>query len=553
MKPPAPRSFQAPPADARNTPLIGRATPAATARRRTPSPSPVPDVTVPEAPGVDPLIGQTPLGQYRILEKLGEGGFGAAYLAEQVGVQRLAVIKVLHTRFLDADEVVRRFEREAAVLAKLDNQHLVRLYNFGKLDGGQLFLAMEHGGDATLAEAIRANGRLEVDLALLIAQQVCEALEEAHQHAIVHRDLKPQNILLARKGTHDWVKVVDVGIAKILDTPDATEPGRGALTRSGAIIGTPAYFSPEQARGLSVDARSDLYAVGVVLYEMLIGQLPLVGLTPREYARAHNADRPTGYKSHGVDLPSWLEQLVMKALEKDPAKRFQTAQEMQDALGAAREQIFRGPRRIGLRRVVLAASGVAVAAAAATAVVLVRGTADEDPVAVEIASPVAPPRRQVATGKLEGVPAGATVPPDPPAAAAPSRTATVAEPPRPAAIPAQTRKLVPQTHALAPPPASVAPAPGVDSAAARLLEEAAQLQQQHDIRAALLRLERALAMGPSQQIQVRALRSLAELNYRGGNSRRALGNYERLRPLVVESEWAAVDARIQLLREELGQ
>jgi serine/threonine-protein kinase len=438
-------------------------------------------------------------------------------------------------------------------LAKLDNQHLVRLYNFGELDDGQLFLAMEYGGSATLADAIRANGSLEVDRALLIAQQVCEALEEAHQHAIVHRDLKPQNILLGRKGTQDWVKVVDVGIAKILDTAEVSETGRAALTRSGSIIGTPAYFSPEQARGLSVDARSDLYTVGVVLYEMLVGQLPLVGLTPLDYVRAHTVDRPTPFKSHGLDLPSWVEQLVMKALEKDPAKRFQTAQEMQDALGAARERIFRTPKRVGRRRAVLAASGIALVAVAAAAVLLVRGTADEDPVPVEIVSPVARPQRPLGTAKLEGAPTGATGLSD-------VTTLDLASPQVPAVAlqkkptPTQTRNVSPETHMLAPPPPSVAaaPSPGADPAAARLLEEAAQLQEQRDPQAALLRLERALALGPSRQFQVRALRSLAELNYRGGNSRRALGDYERLRPLVTGSERAAVDARIQLLREELG-
>src|SRR5438552_593131 len=151
--------------------------------------------------GPDPLIGTRPIGQYQIIRKIGAGGFGAVYLAEQIGVDRKAVIKVLHKKSDDPELFVKRFEREAAVLARLDNPHLVRLYNFGKLDDGQLFVAMEYGGDATLASAMQESGRLEPDRALLIAEQICEALEEAHQHGIVHRDLKPHNILLGRKGT----------------------------------------------------------------------------------------------------------------------------------------------------------------------------------------------------------------------------------------------------------------------------------------------------------------------------------------------------------------
>ena len=353
------------------------------------------------AAGADPLIGQRPLGQYEIVRKIGEGGFGAVYLAEQSGIGRKAVIKVLRKQLVDSDIFVKRFEREAAVLAQLDNQHLVRLYNFGELDDGQLFLAMEYGGDATLADVIKSGGPLQPDRALLVLSQVCEALEEAHRHGIVHRDLKPQNILLSRKATQDWAKVVDVGIAKILEAEEAGGE-QASLTRSGMIIGTPAYFSPEQARGFSIDARSDLYSAGVVLYEALSGSLPIAGMTPMDYVRAHAVEQPVPLRKRGVQVPPFVEQLVMKALEKEPAKRFQSAGEMAGALRAARERLYSDAGRGGRGRMVYVGIAVALAAVAAVVYAVARGKPPAAPVAA-----VAPSTDGAL--KLSGIPPAARV------------------------------------------------------------------------------------------------------------------------------------------------
>jgi serine/threonine-protein kinase len=290
----------------------------------------------------DTLIGSTLLGQFTLLQRIGAGGFGAVYLAEQIGLSRKAVVKIAHPA-LAADPVFhQRFQREAKVLASLDHHHLVKLYNFGELPSGQTFLVMEYGGDRTLSDEIRQLGQIPVDRSLRIIEQICDALTEAHERGIVHRDLKPANILIGRKNDDDWIKVVDVGIAKLLDKRGEM-PERETLTAFGEIVGTPAYFSPEQARGLAVDARSDIYSLGVVLYEMLTGKLPIVAPTPVDYVRAHAVEMPTPLRDHGVDLPAPVEDLVYRSLEKDPAHRFQSAHEMREAIIATLHAMWQQP------------------------------------------------------------------------------------------------------------------------------------------------------------------------------------------------------------------
>ena len=298
---------------------------------------------------VDPLIGMRPLGQYEILRKIGDGGYGSVYLASQIGVSRRAVIKVLAAQTREDRQVVlKRFQREASVLAALDSQHLVRLYNIGELETGQPFFAMEYGGDITLADEIERRQRFKPERALAIADQICEALEEAHSHGVVHRDLKPHNILLSRKDGKDWVKVVDVGIAKLLDSADVDSDG-ARLTGAGMVIGTAAYFSPEQSHGVKLDGRSDLYTLGIVLYEMLTGTLPVKGESPVDYVRAHLVDAPTPFAEQGVAVPAHLDALVMKALAKKPADRFQSATEMRAAIAAARDRLREPAPKKGAR------------------------------------------------------------------------------------------------------------------------------------------------------------------------------------------------------------
>lgn len=277
----------------------------------------------------DALVGQRPLGQYLVKERIGEGGFATVYLAEQLGLQRRVVLKVLKRELLD-EVVARRFEQEGSLLAKLDHPNLVRLFAVGHLEDGRLFLAMEWGGNQTLADLISREGRLPLQRALSLAAQVADALGEVHRQGMVHRDVKPSNLLLGSRDAVDFVKLGDVGIAKFIDpTQDAR------LTRPGSVLGTPPYFSPEQAMGLPLNGRSDLYALGVVLFEMLSGALPFRATSSSGFARAHVQEQPERLAAYGLGIPPAVEALVARALEKDPSRRWTTAEEMGAALSEA--------------------------------------------------------------------------------------------------------------------------------------------------------------------------------------------------------------------------
>ena len=426
---------------------------------RSPAKTPPVGKPAPAAPENELAPGSVLLSQYKVERKLGEGGFGAVYLADQIGLDRKAVIKVVQPGLAKNPTFVQRFHREAKVLAALDHHHLVKVFNFGQLPSGLLFLAMEYGGDRTLGQELHEFNTVELRRALQIISQVLDALAEAHDRGIVHRDLKPANILIGKKGGEEWVKVVDVGIAKVMDSGEEEDE---RLTGTGMVVGTPSYYSPEQARGLDVDGRSDLYAAGIVLYEMLTGNLPIKGKTPIDFVRAHAVDEPTPAKHYGVILPGDVDKLIMRSLLKDPAKRFQSAREMKAAVDAARAVLtaqgvpkLQTPRK-ALQKKLMIGAGAAAGLIAVLLVLVFTTSGPEQPVRKKKAAPAAPATEVALSPKLSE--AGA-VPPVPPAEAPPAK-APAAEAP-PALPPADTAAAA----AAAPPAEGTAPAADAQPAA----------------------------------------------------------------------------------------
>src|SRR5580692_9607736 len=282
--------------------------------------------TTAEAPmtevAADAFIGQTVGGRYKIVKLLGEGGMGAVYLGEQNigGTLRKVAIKTLHQHLSSDPKILQRFERECATVAELQHPNTIQLYDFGKTDDGILYMVMEFVQGESLAAVLEKQGSLEPGRALRILQQICDALGEAHALGIVHRDLKPDNIVLTERAK-DWVKVLDFGIAKRSEAPDKAEQ---KLTQQGTVLGTPPYMSPEQFTGKTIDARSDIYSIGIMAYEMLAGTLPFSASTPWEWASQHMTvvPQPPGASASGMPLPATMTQAIMRALEKDPEQRF---------------------------------------------------------------------------------------------------------------------------------------------------------------------------------------------------------------------------------------
>jgi len=267
---------------------------------------------------MDDLIGKS-LGQYRIVEQLGRGGMAVVYKAYQASLDRYVAIKVLPFFQAQDPTAMERFYREARAIARLEHPNILTVFDFGQVDG-TLYIVMQYVEGGTLKE--RLGAPLDLDVAAKIVRQVGEALEYAHGLGVVHRDIKPSNVLLA-KG--DRVLLSDFGLAKMMESTSA-------LTKAGVGMGTPQYMSPEQGRGEPVDGRSDIYSLGVVLYEMLTGQVPFDAETPLAVVLKHLSTplpRPRGLNPQ---IPEPVEQVILKATAKSPAQRYQSAAEMVEAL-----------------------------------------------------------------------------------------------------------------------------------------------------------------------------------------------------------------------------
>jgi serine/threonine protein kinase/tetratricopeptide (TPR) repeat protein len=280
------------------------------------------------------MVGLT-ISHYRIVSKLGEGGMGVVYLAEDILLGRRVAIKTAKCR--PDDHAFRsRFLREARAVSAFSHQHIATIYDYGETGDGQPYIVMELIEGRTLCDLLR-SGTLPFDQTLAIIKQVAEALSEAHRHGIVHRDIKPSNIALTDRGV---VKVLDFGLAKQINVEpiDTFDPDQfqkfNTQTREGVIVGTPSYFSPEQALGLQVDARSDLFSLGSVLYECLTGSQPFPGSRPIEISAKVIRDDPALPSSHNSSIPPGLDRIILKSLAKKPEERYQsTADLMADLTG----------------------------------------------------------------------------------------------------------------------------------------------------------------------------------------------------------------------------
>src|ERR671912_2239668 len=258
-------------------------------------------------------------GRYRVLNRLGSGGMADVYCAEDTQLGREVALKLLYRRFAEDEEFVERFRREASSAAGLQHPNIVGVFDRGEWDG-TYYIAMEYLKGHTLKQLVREHGAMPPDLAVDITIQVLRAAKFAHKRGVVHRDIKPHNVILDEEGR---AKVTDFGIARA---------GASDMTETGSIMGTAQYLSPEQAQGQPVSPRSDLYSIGVMLYELLTGQVPFDAESPVTIALKHVSEAPVPAIQRNPAIPPALDAVVMHALRKDPNARFEDADEFIAAL-----------------------------------------------------------------------------------------------------------------------------------------------------------------------------------------------------------------------------
>lgn len=261
--------------------------------------------------------------RYEILEQVGGGGMALVYRARDIYLNRIVAIKILREQLTSDEEFVSRFRREAQAVASLSHTNIVSIYDVGH-SGQTYYLVMEMVEGRNLKELIKENGPFPIDKAIAIAKQICDALEHAHEHQIIHRDIKPHNIIITKDGV---VKVTDFGIARAVST--------ATVTHSGNIMGSVHYFSPEQARGEIADEKSDIYSLGVVIYEMLTGELPFVGESPISVALKKIQNDPLSPRRINSQIGEALEKVILIAMDKDPKKRFKSADDLRANLLSA--------------------------------------------------------------------------------------------------------------------------------------------------------------------------------------------------------------------------
>jgi serine/threonine-protein kinase len=305
---------------------------------------------VPTSRPVPALVGRLVASRYHIESLLGQGGVCTVYRAEDLRYGRQVAVKVLPAERALSSEMSRRFQREVTTGKRIEHPNVVAITDSGKLDDGALFLVMELAEGPSLASVIH-GGRLPLARAVAIARQILVGLDAAHKLGVVHRDVKPENVILVNVDGVETVKLFDFGIA-------FNDRAAEKLTGAGVAFGTPEYISPEMAQGMAIDARADVYSVGVVLFQMATGKLPFEREDPLDLLRAHIRERPPSPRTVApeAELPVALERLILRTLEKVPGDRFATAAAMIDALDALDGK--RRPKRRG------AAAWIAIALSA---------------------------------------------------------------------------------------------------------------------------------------------------------------------------------------------
>jgi serine/threonine protein kinase len=271
-------------------------------------------------PILELTIGSTFSGRYQIIEELGRGGMGKVYKVLDKEIGEKVVLKLLKPEIAADEKVIERFRNELILARKITHKNVCRMYDLNR-EKDMPFITMEYVSGEDLKSTIKRVGALNASKAIFIAKQICEGLAEAHRLLVIHRDLKPQNIMIDKQGNSH---IMDFGIAR--------SPMTDGLTTSGMMVGSPYYVSPEQVQGKEVDERSDIYSLGVILYEMVTGDPPFTGDIPIAVAYKHTTEKPKNPREVNDQVPEELGRVILKCLEKDKAKRYQSVQELHQEL-----------------------------------------------------------------------------------------------------------------------------------------------------------------------------------------------------------------------------
>ncbi len=340
--------------------------------------------------GETDLVGTTLAGRYLVTRKVGQGGMGAVYEATHMLIGKRVAVKVLLEKYARREAIVSRLEQEARLASSCQNEHIIDITDFGTTEDGRTFVVMEYLDGESLAECLARETRLPEQRILRIVSQAASALAAAHAKGIVHRDIKPENLFLLRRKDQDFVKVVDFGISKSLRAGDEAEE-QPRLTQTGMVLGTPLYMSPEQARGDDeLDARVDIYALGVIMYEAATGRVPFLGTNYLSVISQVLNEEPRAPRELRVDLSEEFEAVVLRAMAKDRSERYASAHDLladvtallEDPARSTERAKITGPRRRIARRtrsplkiaVWIALVAVVIAAVVTTVVMLFGGS-----------------------------------------------------------------------------------------------------------------------------------------------------------------------------------